>query len=108
MTRKAKPAARKKTSHSKQLSAAKPQEMIEEATVDAYDESEQTSGFYTMFEEYLALPFKTEVLGVEVIVERIDITDDERIASHREEYYLDGPEGFEWIEAYRRWARGGR
>jgi len=28
-----------------------------------------------MFEAYLALPFKTELLGVEVTVERIDLTE---------------------------------
>src|SRR2546428_6853178 len=33
--------------------------MVEEATVDAYDESEQVTGFYTMFENDLELPFNT-------------------------------------------------
>lgn len=47
--------------------------MIEEATVDAYDESEQATGWFTMFEEHLALPFDTEVLGVRVAVEEIDL-----------------------------------
>ena len=69
---KTKPVAHKKASRRKGLAAAKLDELIGEATVDAYDESEQTTGFYTMFEEHLALPFKTEVLGVEVSVERID------------------------------------
>ena len=40
MTRKAKPVARKTASRRKGLSAAKLDELIEEATVDAYDESE--------------------------------------------------------------------
>ena len=71
--------ARGKASQRKGLAVAKLDELVEEATVDAHDESEQTTGFYTMFEEHLALPFKTEVLGVEVTVERIDITDDEQI-----------------------------
>jgi len=53
--------------------------MIEEAIVDAYGESEQIVGFYTMLEDNLEVPFKTEMLGVEVTVERIDLTDDERI-----------------------------
>jgi hypothetical protein len=53
----------------------------EEATVDAYGESEQMTGFYTMIEEHLAVPFKTDVLGVEVTVERIDMTDDEQIVA---------------------------
>jgi hypothetical protein len=50
--------------HRRKISAAKLDEMIEEATVDAYGESEQTVGFFTMLEERLKLPFKTEVLGV--------------------------------------------
>ena len=103
----------------KELSAAKLDELIAEATVDAYDESEQTTGFFTMFEEYLVLPFKTEVLGVEVTVETIDITDDlqivavcgrgksrQRIAITELPLPDQRPKGWEWIDAYRRWARG--
>jgi hypothetical protein len=41
-----------------ELPAAKLDALIEEATVDAYGESEQTTGFYTMLEEYLAMPFQ--------------------------------------------------
>jgi len=47
--------------------------MIEEATVDAYDESEQATGWYTMFEQYLKLPFETKVLGVAATVASIDL-----------------------------------
>ena len=45
----------------KEPSNEKLDEMIEEAIVDAYDESEQTLGFYTMLEENPAMPFKTQV-----------------------------------------------
>ena len=38
--------------------------LVEEAIVDAYGESQQSTGFFTMFEEHLALPFETKVLGV--------------------------------------------
>ena len=48
--------------------------LIEEATVDAYGESEQRTGFFTMIEEHLDLPFDTRVLGAPVTVERIDLT----------------------------------
>jgi hypothetical protein len=102
-------------------SNAKLDEMIEEAIVDAYGESEQTVGFYTMLEEHVATPFKTEVLGVEVTVERLDMTDDEQIVavcargkSRQRVPILDLPlpsplpEGADWIMAFRRWARGGR
>jgi hypothetical protein len=94
-------------------------EMIEEAIVDAYGSSEQITGFYTMLDEHLAVPFKTEVLGVEATVTRVDVTTDEQIVavcvrgrSRQRIPILDlplpdpPPPGAEWIEAYRRWARG--
>ena len=37
--------------------------LIEEATTDAYNESEQAGGFFAMIEEHLSLPFTTQVLG---------------------------------------------
>ena len=92
--------------------------LIDEAIVDAYGDEEQRMGFFCMFEENLRLPFKTEVLGVEVQVKRIDHTDAGEIVAlctrgqHRQAIpILDLPlpeplpEGAEWIEAYRRWAR---
>ena len=111
----------KKPGRSKPPSDAKLDEMIEEAIVDAYGESEQTVGFYTMLEENLATPFKTEMLGVEVTVELLDMTDDEQIVavcargkSRQRVPILDlplptpPPEGADWIMAFQRWARGGR
>jgi hypothetical protein len=50
--------------------------MIEEATVDAYGDSEQTTGWYTMLEEHLALPFETTMLGVLVKVVALDVRGD--------------------------------
>lgn len=47
--------------------------MIEEAIVDAYGESEQTTAWFTMLDENLAVPFQTKVLGVPVSVERVDL-----------------------------------
>src|SRR6059036_3014891 len=94
------------------LSVAMLDEMIEEAIVDAYGDSEQIVGFFTLLEERLKLPFKTEVLGMEVTVERLDMTDDEQIVavcsrgkSQQPVPILDltlpdpPPEGAEWIEA---------
>lgn len=99
--------------------AARLDALIEEATVDAYDESEQKAGFFTMLENHLVVPFSTEVLGMTVTVETIAMTDDEEIVavcvrgkSRQPIRILDlplpepPPEGAEWIEAYRRWARG--
>lgn len=94
-------------------------QLITEAIVDAYGESEQRVGFLTMLEESLTLPFETDVLGVRVTVERIDLTDAEEIVAicrHGRNRHAvpvlqlplpsPRPAGAEWIEAYRRWARG--
>ena len=94
-------------------------QMIEEAIIDAYGESEQTTCFYTMIEDNLAMPFETEILRIKVTVKRIDMTDDDQIVavcargnSHQRVPILElpilypPPKGAEWIEAYRRWTRG--
>lgn len=63
------------------LSKARLDELIEEALVDAYGESEQVTGFYTMMENDLRLPFETQVLGMTVSVESIDITEDDQLVA---------------------------
>jgi hypothetical protein len=101
------------------LSAAALDALIEEATIDAYGDEEQRTGLFTMIEENLALPFDTEVLGVPVTVDRVDLTVNEEIVaicrrgrSRQAIPILElplpepPPGGAEWIEAYRRWARG--
>lgn len=93
--------------------------MIEEAIVDAYTESEQAGGFHVMIEQALDLPFDTSVLGVTVSVKRVDITENDEIVAlcyrGRERQAIPilelplpdpPPTGWEWIEAFRRWARG--
>jgi hypothetical protein len=93
--------------------------LIEEATVDAYDEEEQATGFFSMIEESLALPFVTSLLGVEVSVVAVDLHDDNRLIAvcerggQRQRINLADlpipsppPAGAEWIAAYRRWVRG--
>jgi hypothetical protein len=67
----------------------------------------------------IEMPFKTEVLGAEVTVEKVDLTDDDQIVvlcargkPRQRIPILDlplpspPPKGAEWIDAYRRWARG--
>lgn len=91
--------------------------LIEDAILDAYNESEQRTGFYTMLDEHLDTPFNTQILGATATVERIDMTDDEQIVaicrrgrSRQAIPILDlplpnpRPGGAEWIEAYRHWA----
>jgi hypothetical protein len=93
--------------------------MIKEAVVDAYTESEQRVGLYTLLDERLATPFDTEILGASVTVERVDMTNDEQIIaicrrgrSRQSIPIFDlplpdpRPDGAEWIEAYRLWAAG--
>jgi len=101
------------------LSKAPLDGLIEEALVDAYGESEQMTGFYTMMENNLRLPFETEILGVTVTVEKIDITEDDQLVAvcrkgrTRQRISLSElplpsalPEGAEWIVAYRYWRTG--
>jgi hypothetical protein len=93
--------------------------LIEEAVVDCHNESEELSGFFTMVDENLSLPFRTTVLGVEVVVEKVDMNWAGEIVAVRRRGrerqripILDlslpdpKPKGAEWIEAFRRWAGG--
>jgi hypothetical protein len=63
------------------LSKARLNELVEEALADAYGESEQATGFYTMMENDLRLPFETQILGVTASVEGIDITEDDQLVA---------------------------
>lgn len=93
--------------------------LIAEATVDAYDEDEQLTGFLTMIEDHLNLPFQTKVLGMQVTVERIDLNEASQLVAICSAHgarqaigVLDlplprpAPEGAQWIAAYCRWATG--
>jgi hypothetical protein len=55
---------------SQQLSNAKLDLLVDEATVDTYNDDEQAMGLFTLIEEHLALPFETAILGVAVTVEQ--------------------------------------
>ena len=92
--------------------------LIEEATLDCYNDEEQITGLFTMIDEQLAVPFRTEVLGAQVTVARVELTvEHEIVAICRREHHkqaipiLDlplprpAPDGAQWIEAYRRWRR---
>jgi len=93
--------------------------MAEQATVDAYGESEQICGWACMFDEHIAIPFETIVLGDAVTVEAIEQRDDTRIVAickrGRSRQAIDilelplpssQPAGAEWILAYRNWRNG--
>lgn len=98
------------------ISKAKLSDMIEQATVDAYGEAEQITGWFTMIEGNLAVPFNTTVLGVQVTVHRVDLDRSYQIIAvckhgraRQSLSILDlplptpPPDGAEWIDAYRRW-----
>lgn len=91
--------------------------MVEEATVDCYNEDEQVTGLFTLIEDNLALPFQTTVLGMAVSVVSVDLSDNGQIVAICSRKGLrqaipirdlpmpvPPPAGAEWIEAYRRWA----
>ena len=101
-----------------ELSAEELDALVEEATVDAYGDDEQLSGFAVMIEDNLEIPFETTVLGVAVTVRKVTqmesgiVADCVRDGHHQAISVLDltlpepPPKGSEWIAAYRRWAGG--
>jgi hypothetical protein len=93
--------------------------MLDEAFVDAYGEEEQLTGLFTMLEEHLELPFHTEVLGVQVEVCSVDLSNgfdivavcrrsgaSQRISLQHLPLPEPAPAGAEWIAAYRYWRDG--
>jgi hypothetical protein len=108
--------ARRRKKQPLHLTKATLAKMIEQATVDAYGDAEQITGWLTMIEENLGVPFETNVLSVPITVERVDLDRDERIVAicrrgrvRQSLPIIDLPlptplpDGAEWIEAYRRW-----
>jgi hypothetical protein len=49
--------------------------------VDAYGDDEQKVGLLTMMQEHLVLPFSVSILGIEAVVEKVDMTRDGRIVA---------------------------
>jgi hypothetical protein len=101
------------------LSKSRLEALVDEATIDAYNEAEQAAGFFTMMEDNLRLPFETEMFGFKVTVERVDMTEDDAIVaickrgSKRQTVSIldlplpsPPPQGAEWIAAYKYWRRG--
>jgi hypothetical protein len=92
--------------------------LVERAIVDAYGDDEQLTAFATLIGDNLALPFTASVLGVQVQVSRVDLTDSGIVAICLRGAYrqavpildlplpVPAPAGAEWIAAFRRWAGG--
>jgi Calcium binding len=101
------------------VSKARLEKLIAEAVVDAYTEQEQAVGFLTMIQDHLVLPFAVNILGVEAVVEKVEMTRDGRVVAvcrrnnvRQRIGILDlglptpTPAGAEWIAAYHHWSRG--
>jgi hypothetical protein len=71
---------------------------------------------YTVIDEKLAMPFKTTVLGIEVVVKSVDQGIDDSIVAicargrERQRIAIEdlplpepAPKGAKWIAAYRHW-----
>jgi len=112
----AKPAGDVTSFHRSTVSKAQLDAMVDEATVDCYNEDEQVGGLFNMIEDRLAVPFETLLLGVEVTVASVNMADSGQIVAicsrggmRQAISILDlplptpPPEGAEWIEAYRCW-----
>ncbi len=93
-------------------------ELIEEATVDCYDEYESRVGFLTMIQANVTVPFPATLNGEAITVTEID-GDDRLIKTiikrNSKSYPVDildlevddsVVEGSKWIAAYRKWERG--
>ena len=119
MSRTTRPQSRPSALRSRRLSTRRLDELIEQAIVDAYGPAEQAVGFHATLEQKLALPFNTVVFGVTVSVRKLDVTSRGEVVAvcyrGRERSLIPlvdlplpdpPPAGWEWVDAYRRWARG--
>jgi hypothetical protein len=119
MSRTTRPQSRVAGLRRRRLAPRRLEELIEQAIVDAYGPAEQAVGFHATLEQQLALPFNTVVLGVTVSVRKLDVTNRGEVVAvcyrgdERSSIPLvdlprpePPPAGWEWIDAYRKWARG--
>ncbi len=92
-------------------------ELIQEATIDCYDVSEEFSGIMTMLEDNVTCPFQAKIIGETVEVMSLEWPDYgnsvKAVCKNKNKKYTVDigsfewieplPEGFEWIEAYFQW-----
>ncbi len=108
------------TSWTASLNQQKVQAALEEATVDAYDDSEQHTGLLTMIKEELAFPFPARVLGEAVSVVGMELPEDDgfgldlvcerngkrhRIEARSVALVAPLPKGHLFLAAYLAWKR---
>jgi hypothetical protein len=91
--------------------------LIEEATVDCYEDHEAHMGLLNMIEENVVCPFPAKVIGEDVEVVELRAPQagfgldavcrykgkDYRLDVSSLEWPKKKPKGFEWVEAYQAW-----
>ncbi len=88
------------------------EELIEEGTVDCYDEHEQKAGMMCCVGDEVEFPFKANMLGETVTVTDFKTGNDLMAVCEKNgksyevnvdslEFIEPFPNGYEWIEAYR-------
>ena len=95
--------------------------LIEEATVDCYNEDEAFWGIYTCVEEHMRFPFAAKALGDPVEIVGVDASASGprrglrvRVRKGRKIYSVavtvlvlqESLKGREWLDAYRLWEAG--
>ncbi len=104
----------KKNKTKKQLSEEELNELIEEATVDCYDDYECLTGFATMIDDNLDFPFSAKVVGGDVMVTGAAEERDEILAACERKgkkytvnilniEFTSPVKGEEWVAAYKKW-----
>lgn len=96
------------------------EKLIEEATVDCYNESEAATGLLTFLEDRIACPTAATVIGMPVTVLRLDLDEQEgtviavcRVKGRQEKIPIRlvvwanlTKSGTDAIDAYLMWSRG--
>lgn len=92
-------------------------QLIEEATIDCYDEHEQRIGFFCTLEDKLEFPFPAKVVGEKVMVTGVSQQNSsiEAICQKGNKTYRINilniecnpkkVQGSQWIKAYQQWSK---
>ena len=95
------------------------EKIIEEATMDCYDEYEQISGWACVFEDNIPVPCKCLIGKENAILEKIDMNSNSseifgiiklnksRIRVPIEDIFLEDLNSIKYIDAYKYWRKHG-
>lgn len=90
-------------------------QIIEDATIDAYDISEQISGFQVLMEDEDLCPFSVELLGQSIQISQIIVVHDRLVGIYRQNnarHTIDllnikldpNMKGYQYLAAYKKWS----